>query len=163
MACTGVHGANRLASNSLLEGLVFGARAASAMRETGAVPVRGAEGEREFAAAHAGNEADLLKQLQQQMWRDAGLLRDAAGLSAMQQALVRLRVAPVAERSSLELANLHAVAELIVLSALAREESRGAHYRNDFPKRDDAHFAKHSVVRGGEVSLEAAPQAALVR
>jgi L-aspartate oxidase len=163
VACTGVHGANRLASNSLLEGLVFGARAASAMRETGAVPAHGAEDEREFSAAPAGNEAGLLKQLQQQMWRDAGLLRDAAGLSAMQQTLERLRVAPTAERSSLELANLHAVAELIVLSALAREESRGAHYRNDFPKRDDAHFAKHSVVLGGEVSFEAAPQAALAR
>jgi L-aspartate oxidase len=91
------------------------------------------------------------------------LLRDAAGLSAVRQELDRLRVAPVAERSSLELANLHAVAELIVLSALAREESRGAHYRNDFPTRDDAHFAKHSVVRGREISFEAAPQVAVAR
>jgi L-aspartate oxidase len=104
-----------------------------------------------------------LKDLQQHMWQNAGLLRDAGGLSAMVQELERLRVAPAAERASLELANLHAVAELIVISALAREESRGAHYRNDFPRRDDAHFAKHSVVRGRKVSFESAPQAALVR
>jgi len=102
-------------------------------------------------------------ELQQRMWQDAGLLRDAAGLSAMEQELDRIRVAPAAERSSLELANLHAVAELIVLSALARKESRGAHYRNDFPKRDDVHFGKHSVVQGRSVSFEAAPQSVLAR
>lgn len=163
VACTGVHGANRLASNSLLEGLVFGARAASAMRESGAGPAGSAKPAREFAASPAAGTASLLKELQQRMWQDAGLLRDAAGLLAMQKELERLRVVPAAERASLELANLHAVAELITLSALAREESRGAHYRNDFPKRDDAHFAKHSVVRGRSVSFEVAPQAVLVR
>jgi L-aspartate oxidase len=56
-----------------------------------------------------------------------------------------------ADRSSLELRNLHTIAELIVRSALAREESRGAHYRNDFPKRDDMHFQKHSILRKGSV------------
>jgi L-aspartate oxidase len=166
VACTGVHGANRLASNSLLEGLVFGARSASAMRENSAVPASDAKvggSSRKFADSSMENTAELLKDLQQKMWQDAGLLRDAAGLSAMQQELEGLRVDPSAQRSSLELANLHAVAELIVLSALAREESRGAHYRNDFPKRDDLHFAKHSVVRGEEVSFEVAPQPALMQ
>jgi L-aspartate oxidase len=163
VACTGVHGANRLASNSLLEGLVFGARAASAMREAGAVETDRASLVREYAAAPAKNEAGLLKKLQLAMWQDAGLLRDSAGLEAVRQELEHLRTAPAAERSSLELANLHAVAELVVISALAREESRGAHYRNDFPERDDTHFAKHSVVRGRKVSFEAARQAALAR
>ncbi|MGC2160646.1 MAG: L-aspartate oxidase [Silvibacterium sp.] len=163
VACTGVHGANRLASNSLLEGLVFGARAASAMREVGEVPAGNAKSAREFAASSPKDVAGLLKELQQRMWQDAGLLRDAAGLSSMQRELERLRTVPAAERASLELANLHAVADLIVLSALAREESRGAHYRNDFPRRDDVHFAKHSVVRGREVSFEAVPQAALAQ
>lgn len=162
VACTGVHGANRLASNSLLEGLVFGARAASAMRETKALS-SGKANVPEYAASIPVNTAEILKQLQHRMWEDAGLLRDAAGLSAMEQELDRLRIAPAAERTSLELANLHAVAELIVMSALARKESRGAHYRNDFPKRDDVHFAKHSVVQGRSVSFEAAPQSVLAR
>jgi len=162
VACTGVHGANRLASNSLLEGLVFGARAASAMRETKAVS-SGKPNILEYAASAGGNADEILKELQHRMWQDAGLLRDAAGLSAMEQELDRLRIAPTAERGSLELANLHAVAELIVMSALAREESRGAHYRTDFPKRDDVHFAKHSVVQGTSVSFEAAPQSVLAR
>jgi L-aspartate oxidase len=162
VACTGVHGANRLASNSLLEGLVFGARAAAAMREAGPLAAGSVMSAPEYATSSSDVEVRL-KDLQQHMWQNAGLLRDAGGLSAMVQELERLRVAPAAERASLELANLHAVAELIVISALAREESRGAHYRNDFPRRDDAHFAKHSVVRGRKVSFESAPQAALVR
>jgi L-aspartate oxidase len=164
VACTGVHGANRLASNSLLEGLVFGARAATAMREVGEAPPGGGEVvHRKFAARPSAAEAAILKELQQKMWQDAGLLRDAAGLSAMAKALEGLRTPAAADRASLELENLHAVAELIVMSALAREESRGAHFRNDFPVRDDAHFSKHSVVRGRAVSFEAAPQTVLAR
>ena len=162
VACTGVHGANRLASNSLLEGLVFGARAASAMRETKAGSSRVSR-ERQYAESVPERIAAFQKSLQRQMWRNAGLLRDAGGLTAMRRELESLRVAPSADRAALEFANLHAVAELIVLSALAREESRGAHYRNDFPKRDDARFARHSLVRGTSVSFEAAPQAVLAR
>ena len=164
VACTGVHGANRLASNSLLEGLVFGARAATAMRDdAGDLPGGEPEIRQKFTARPAPEEAGVLREIQRKMWQNAGLLRDAKGLKAMQTALEKLRTAPAAERSSLELANLHAVAELIVLSALAREESRGAHYRNDFPHRDDAHFAKHSVVRGREVSFEVATPVALAQ
>lgn len=163
VACTGVHGANRLASNSLLEGLVFGARAASAMREADAVAYGKVEAVRAFAALPSADEAAVLKELQQRMWQNAGLLRDAQGLSQMREDLERLRTHSAAERASLELENLHAVADLIVMSAMAREESRGAHFRNDFPNRDDAHFAKHSIVRGREISFEAAPQTALAR
>lgn len=160
VACTGVHGANRLASNSLLEGLVFGARAAAAMREAEAMPSGDAEPMREFAAP-AEDSASVLSELQQRMWQHAGLLRDAEGLGAMRQELERLRVVAAREREWLELANLHTVAELIVLSATARKESRGAHYRRDFTKRDDVQFAKHSVVRGNEVSFESTPQEVL--
>lgn len=166
VACTGVHGANRLASNSLLEGLVFGARAASAMRETGGIPSRDVRAERpkrEPAVAPAPDSAEMLKDLQRGMWQNAGLLRDAADLSAMRRELERMRIVPAPQRDSLELANLHTVAELIVLSALARKESRGAHYRNDFPQRDDANFAKHSVIREKQVSFESAPQPVLAR
>lgn len=163
VACTGVHGANRLASNSLLEGLVFGARAAAAMRETGGFISGEAATRSSYEKKPAENTTAMLNHLQQRMWQDAGLLRDAAGLIRMREDLERMRVSPAAERLSLELANLHAVAELIVLSALAREESRGAHYRNDFPKRDDARFAKHSIVRGRAVSFEAEGQPVLAQ
>ena len=159
VACTGVHGANRLASNSLLEGLVFGARAAAKMREEADRGGRELDYVAKYASSANADACATLRELRQKMWKDAGLLRDAQGLGRMKEELGRMRpkVAPAAARTSLELANLHAVAELIVLSALAREESRGAHYRNDFPTRDDAHFAKHSVVRGEEVVFEATP------
>lgn len=163
VACTGVHGANRLASNSLLEGLVFGARAASAMREATAIPAGKSQSKWGPSAATSEDVAGLQRGLQRRMWQDAGLLRDTAGLTTMRQELEKLRLSPVADRASLELANLHAVAGLIVLSALAREESRGAHYRNDFPNRDDLRFQKHSLVRGGNISFQTAPQPALAR
>jgi L-aspartate oxidase len=148
-ACTGVHGANRLASNSLLEGLVFGARAAEKMRD-----------ERELAskpvsvflpANGSDSEPQLLSQLQQTMWQKAGLLRAGEGLREAQADLKQICAAlpQTMDRSSLELRNLHAIGELIVRSALAREESRGAHFRNDFPERNDARFQKHSLVVDG--------------
>lgn len=162
VACTGVHGANRLASNSLLEGLVFGARAACAMRNIGSPHT--AEGPLpEYAISSAENESQILKDLRRQMWQNAGLLRDAAGLIRMQQILQSISAKPAANRHSLESANLRAVAGLIVMSALAREESRGAHYRNDFSRRDDAGFAKHSVVNGEEISFESSPSAILAQ
>jgi len=169
VACTGVHGANRLASNSLLEGLVFGARAADGMREAGrdvrpdtSEPVSMKD---PFAEKANENVAGSVKHLQERMWKDAGLLRDATGLRAMRADLERMKARLVrsADRPSIEFANLHAVAELIVFSALRREESRGAHYRKDFPKRDDVHFAKHSVVRSEAVSFETSQQLSLAR
>lgn len=143
VACTGVHGANRLASNSLLEGLVFGARAARVMRE-----------ERELAGGEVG-EARLGRRvgfakadLQQWMWQKAGLLRDGEGLREVSEFLSREETGePELRRDALELGHLHAVAGLIVRSALAREESRGAHFRNDFPVRDDVRFGRHSVLK----------------
>lgn len=155
-ACTGVHGANRLASNSLLEGLVFGARAAEAM--AGEAEQRGRSTEpRAYKAEDKVREAELpgmWKGLQQVMWQKAGLLRDGEGLRAAQQELAEMEMPGGADRQEIELRNLHAVGELIVASALTREESRGAHFRNDFPKRDDERFGKHSVVaKGGQVAF----------
>ena len=153
-ACTGVHGANRLASNSLLEGLVFGARAAEMMcqeTEIAAVPVSIPEAQ----ALSSEDDSDLLRRLQQVMWQKAGLLRDAVGLRDAQAELkcVGAQLPTGVERPLLELRNLHAIGELIVRSALAREESRGAHYRNDFSHRDDVHFQRHSVLSEGEASV----------
>ncbi len=159
-ACTGVHGANRLASNSLLEGLVFGARAALVMREE---PPASASKSRAMPEEHAvggHDDPSLLKDLQHLMWEKAGLLREARLLREAERELERMRAAlpRSRDRASLEMRNLHTIAELVAASALAREESRGAHYRLDFPKRDDVQYARHSVVRQGEaVEFEALP------
>jgi L-aspartate oxidase len=162
-ACTGVHGANRLASNSLLEGLVFGARAGAAMRESSAASTPKNTAPPPLAPHPSYNIDALLQGLQRGMWENAGLLRDAQGLSIMKQFLEDMRAEIAPNRGSIELANLHTIAGLIVDSALAREESRGAHYRNDFPRRDDAHFGQHSVVRHGRVTFEQMPMSALAR
>ena len=162
-ACTGVHGANRLASNSLLEGLVFGARAGAAMRETRLALLPTATAPPPLAP-HLSYDIDaLLHAIQRGMWQNAGLLRDVQGLSLMKQALDDMRAGIAPHRGSIELANLHTVAGLIVDSALAREESRGAHYRNDFPHRDDLHFSQHSVVRRGRVVFEPMAVSVLAR
>jgi L-aspartate oxidase len=153
-ACTGVHGANRLASNSLLEGLVFGARAADVMRDettASANPVKTLDQQ----PSSTRDSSSLLRQLQQAMWQNAGLLRDAPGLRAARSELKQIcaQLPAGIDRSSLELRNLHAISELIVHSALAREESRGAHYRNDFPLREDARFQKHSLLSKDEATV----------
>jgi L-aspartate oxidase len=151
-ACTGVHGANRLASNSLLEGLVFGALAAEAMAGD---EVQGSRFEvREGAEVEGGLGGDVegwIAELQALMWRDAGLLRDEAGLRRAKAGLAALRAKQPCglTRRALEARNLLAVAEALVQAALGREESRGAHYRVDYPRRDAV--ARHSVVRRGEL------------
>jgi L-aspartate oxidase len=122
-ACTGVHGANRLASNSLLECLVFGRRAALAALDGPPVSDTG-----DRCLTPGGDVGEAL-------WRDAGLIRNAAGLE-------RLLDAP------------STLVELIARSALARTESRGVHFREDFPAEDEG-LAGHFVVRpGAEPELE---------
>ena len=165
-ACTGVHGANRLASNSLLEGLVFGARAAKAMLADG-LSVGNVEKPREpgkLLPQGDENFAEIfVARLQRSMWAHAGLLRHESTLlegqsvqAECETAIVRLSQEGKASRRLSESQALSRVAKAILLSALARTESRGAHYRNDFPQRDDAHFRKHSVfTRDGQVAFEA--------
>ncbi len=162
VACTGVHGANRLASNSLLEGLVFGARAAAAMQAEAAIPPCTAAATApvcgETSPTEARDEAALLetrRTLQAEMWRDAGLLRDREGLERALACLAQLRsrsasALPPLTRASAELRNLLDVSELIIRSAVAREESRGAHFRLDFPEHDDACYSRHSLILGDE-------------
>jgi L-aspartate oxidase len=166
-ACTGVHGANRLASNSLLEGLVFGARAAEAMLADG-LEVMVVDGlEPLLRALPDGGDSDAMvaaavTDLRTMMWRHAGLLRDEAllrsGLASLEE--ISERVARVQEKSwqgrgLLEAQSLLIIARAILLSALAREESRGAHFREDFPRRDDDRYGKHSIECAGEVRFEA--------
>jgi L-aspartate oxidase len=164
-ACTGVHGANRLASNSLLEGLVFGARAAQAMLADGLPAL--AVAEPAVAPTQMTKEDDSLvdvfvHQLQKAMWAYAGLLRHEStlrqGLAA--QAECEAGLAPFVlqgktGRRLVEGLALSRVADAILRSALARTESRGAHFRNDYPRRDDEHFQRHSIFdRNGHVVFE---------
>jgi L-aspartate oxidase len=156
VACTGVHGANRLASNSLLEGLVFGALAADAMlAEAGNQPPYV---ERKHSLVDSQPDEDAagwIAALRALMWRDAGLLRDAAGLQHAEEELAALgqRMPRGMTRAAIEARNLHTVATVIVASALGREESRGAHYRNDFPQHDVV--ALHSIMERGRLRFEA--------
>jgi L-aspartate oxidase len=122
-ACTGVHGANRLASNSLLECLVFGRRAALAGLDEPVLPATPA------SPAELEPNPAITPELRAALWRDAGLIRNADGLR-------RLLAAP------------SLLARLIAQSALAREESRGVHFREDFPV-EDARLAGHVVLRPG--------------
>ncbi len=146
VACTGVHGANRLASNSLLEGLVFGGRAAAAMCE----PPRAGTVERPrprgaMPAAPAATTVPSADAVRELMWRDVGLVRDDRGL---RRAVVTLdgwrRAAQPAGQADLSAAGaLSMVAWLIARAALDRQESRGGHARADFPARDDLHWKVH--------------------
>jgi len=156
-ACTGVHGANRLASNSLLEGLVFGARAAKAMLAdpshertvgTSTTPQTTPLTREDEASVEA-----LIGQLQSTMWRTAGLLRDEQTLreglnerDAIEASLARMAQQNRRNRRLFEAQSLLTVSRAILLSALARTESRGAHFREDHPRRDDANFRKHSIL-----------------
>ena len=158
-ACTGVHGANRLASNSLLEGLVFGALAAETMiAEAGSGFRAQGSGTAQTTTGAGTAEAATerwIAELRAMMWRYAGLLRDAEGLGAAKRALDALGAAMPRGlyRRAIEARNLHLVAELIVAAGLGREESRGAHFRNDFPERDAE--AKHSVMGQGRLEFAA--------
>jgi L-aspartate oxidase len=156
-ACTGVHGANRLASNSLLEGLVFGALAADAMISDAPQKLSPVRSITPPSAEGNTSEADTerwIEDLRNNMWRYAGLLRDAQGLEIMQHKLDALAATMPrgVSRRAIEARNLHAVASVIVASALSRRESRGAHYRNDYPQRDAE--PRHSVMLNGRLTFQ---------
>jgi L-aspartate oxidase len=149
-ACTGVHGANRLASNSLLEGLVFGARAGRTMiaesKQTGHPAAADAK---PLTDGGSGSEAEsFIQNIQQLMWNKVGIVRSRQSLT---EAIEQLQAAaqelpPQTSRRNCEARNIHTAAQLIARSALARLESRGAHYRTDYPEHDDSRFKKHSLV-----------------
>jgi len=155
-ACTGVHGANRLASNSLLEGLVFGARAAQSMLTDSLQIVAIPDAAPVLEELNANEEAQVetvIAELQRTMWANAGLLRNATALrdglathESCESALMQLAESGKVSRRLNEAQALACVAHAILHSALARTESRGAHFRSDCPKHDDEHFRKHSVI-----------------
>lgn len=137
-ACTGVHGGNRLASNSLLEGLVFGKRCARAMAKLETLPpqvVTTVEQKRFEPVPVAG---DVYGEIREMMWDDVGIIRSEHSLNNALKNLARLWGA-ISEcdepcRWDFERANMILVADIIVRAALNRKESRGAHYRTDFPE-----------------------------
>jgi L-aspartate oxidase len=143
-SASGVHGANRLASNSLLEALVYAARVAKDIR--GAMtPNNGANVSKYDRRSAPGADCTQgVADLRSVMYANAGLVRDDTSLRAALARLEELHVTHPAQ--STELRNLLAVARLIVESALTRKESRGSHYRSDFPDTDEA-FAKRSFTR----------------
>jgi len=159
VACTGVHGANRLASNSLLEGLVYGARAAIAMSdEPRPAATLGSTASLQPAQNNGSTKETekLIQQVQALMWKDVAVVREGkvlkktvAELEAMRGSLPRL-----ADRRAFEAANILQTGLLIARAALAREESRGAHYRLDRPEKDDRKFKKHSVIVGDKIRYE---------
>jgi L-aspartate oxidase len=167
-ADTGVHGANRLASNSLLEGLVFGARSGQTMMKDAPVTKRQAVGLPGSPAPKPGNSAAaansakpavnakpspaVFDKLRDVMWRQVGIMRDGKELAGALTQLQAIEL-PKSEkpgRAEYEVRNLHSLALLMARSALAREESRGSHYRADFAYRDDEKFDKHSIAQKGK-------------
>lgn len=155
-ACTGVHGANRLASNSLLEGLVYGARAGIGMRAEQGRRSLQLQPHETAASSRTTDPERWIETVKNVMWRNAAVVRTAAGLREAVEILETLehRIPPSHSRRTCEANNIRQTAELIVRSAMARKESRGAHYRTDFPAHDDAHFKKHSRVIDHNVVFE---------
>jgi L-aspartate oxidase len=143
VASTGVHGANRLASNSLLEGVVFGARAGRAMRETlsGNALESGRAPESAMPAARAG-------EIRRLAWDSCGIVRNGTELAAACARLEQDAAGNASGADALAARNLREVVRLIARAGLARLESRGAHYRTDYPAKSAA-FQKHSIARRG--------------
>ena len=146
VACTGLHGGNRLASNSLLEAVVIAARAAADIAKlAGGAEDLGPVALTRFEDAKIADKAqrnELLEEIRIIMSRDAGVIRDRAGL---RRAFNRLTRIEQAAKGDLVLANMALAARFVIGSALKRRESRGAHFRSDYPQTDA--FARHSLVR----------------
>lgn len=141
VASTGVHGANRLASNSLLEAVVFGARAADDI-SAATLPESTARmaADRDEPSAHDRDFA-VVEELRDLMSANVGVIRDAAGLSGAIRAIRRLS----SRTSDIEISNMLTTALMIASSAWLRRESRGAQFRSDFPHADPA-FARRSRI-----------------
>ncbi len=151
-ACNGLHGANRLASNSLLEGAVYGTRVVEALGLSAEPEDFGTDWTEPLVVEIADSAPDddvesfTRDDLQQLMWDAAGLSRNGDDLARAAARLASWRAPAVSDAKSAEDANLLVVARAVVASASARQESRGGHYRTDFPEPDPAQ-AKHSAVR----------------
>ena len=156
VACTGVHGANRLGSNSLLEGIVFGhrsgleaARAAAGLDRPDPFPPGARNPATTAARKPTGNLDldDLLSSLKSLLWHKVGVERNGEDLSSALEQLSTWTTYPLGadfrDVESWTLQNMLQIAWLVTFSALGRKESRGVHYRADYKERDDAEFRRH--------------------
>jgi L-aspartate oxidase len=156
VGCSGLHGANRLASNSLLEALVYGARAgqgacrAAAQISDSFLALR-LENPAVRPSTEPLNLEDIRNSLKSLMWRSCGVHRDAEGLREAAENIDHwcsyVLARQLADPHGWELQNMLSLARLMIRAALQREETRGAHYRTDFPKTDDAHWLRHLTFR----------------
>ena len=148
VACTGVHGANRLASNSLMETVVFGKRVVEHLAAGGGGRAEPSRGRR--AISPAAGTAPSHAAIQDLMWRAAGIERDGDGLRAALRVTASWPGArEAATRPLFERKQMALLGSLMLEAALARTESRGGHFRGDFPTRDDEHWRRQQVwVRG---------------
>lgn len=160
-ASVGFHGANRLGSNSLLEGVVMGcttgalAAETAARRKTALKPLTISNAAIAPLSSETLDLVDLENSLRSLMWRVGGIVRNGAALEA---GLERVRYwqsyvlnRQFAERGAWELQNMLTAAELILRAALIREESRGVHYRQDFPATDDKNWKKTIILKRSEI------------
>jgi L-aspartate oxidase len=154
VACTGVHGANRLASNSLLEGLVFGARAgAAAAADNYELRITNYELKNERQNPNTKKHSieistAVRKRVKRVMWERVGILRDADSLNRALREFKQISEGNLSVSSR----NFVTLAKLIAAAAIWREESRGGHYRNDYPKRDEK-WRVHSIQKINEEIL----------
>ena len=151
VACNGVHGANRLASNSLLEGLVYGARCGEVMVDDAPTPPAAGPPAPQMEApprSAAWIERKRLE-LTETMWRAVGIERCEVSLLEALRLLRKLRAATEArapDRAWLELGNMAVAGEAVASFALRRRESRGGHFRTDHPDTDDSGWRRHQVL-----------------
>lgn len=160
VTCSGLHGANRLASNSLLEGLVYGHRVAQVLSETKATMPEVEVPDWDVGSAVPSDEAVVVSQnwdeLRRFMWNYVGIVRSDKRLrrAARRIALLKEEIreyywAHLVNRDMLELRNIADVAQLIVQCAIARKESRGLHYTLDYPDTNDAQYKRDTVIERG--------------
>jgi L-aspartate oxidase len=160
VACSGVHGANRLASNSLLEGLVFSRRIAEVLPGELRDLAEPAPDARSVGAIAGSGR----KELQETMGSRVGVLRSATGLGEALAVLDKLAGVPAetVDPDAWEMTNLVTVSTALARAALLREETRGSHWREDFPERDDAHWAGHcdASLHTGDIDIAFSPSPA---